>query len=281
MSGRSTSIAVQLRDKIETLSPSERKVARAILAEYPIAGLETVAELAKRAQVSPPTVIRFTSKIGFDGYAAFQKTLVREVHEALGSPLEQYDRPDVEADWTTTAAGEAFCKGVANTFGELPNSEVDATVSLLTDPRRRIFLVGGTFSGLIATYMARHLQLLRPGVDVVPEARVARQTFLCDRGRSDVVLVFDYRRYDADTVEFAQQASERGTTIVLFTDRWMSPAASVASIVLPAHVEIRSPFDSLVPAMAVVEDLLAVVAQRLGSAGRVRLEQIESLRLVH
>ena len=71
-------LSEMLRDSLEVLSSGERKVARTILANYPIAGLETVAELAARAKVSPPTVVRCVSRLGFSGYPEFQKRLMRE-----------------------------------------------------------------------------------------------------------------------------------------------------------------------------------------------------------
>src|SRR5512143_2707157 len=72
------------------LTASERKVARVFLAAYPIAGLETMAQLAKRAGVSGPTALRFVIKLGFDGYPEFQQALRREVQEKLTSSLAQY-----------------------------------------------------------------------------------------------------------------------------------------------------------------------------------------------
>jgi DNA-binding MurR/RpiR family transcriptional regulator len=43
-------------------------------------------------------------------------------------------------------------------------------------------------------------------------------------------------------------------------------------------VEAPSPFDSLVPALAIVEALVAAVTDRLGDEGRRRLELVESSR---
>ena len=60
------SIVGLVRRSMGELSASERKVGRALLAAYPIAGLETVGQLATRAKVSGPTVMRFVSRLGFE-----------------------------------------------------------------------------------------------------------------------------------------------------------------------------------------------------------------------
>ncbi len=268
-----------VRGALDALSAGERKVGRTLLANYPIAGLETVAELAKRAGVSPPTVVRFVARLGFSGYPDFQRRLMREVHERLGSPLEQYGREDIQwGDGDLARAARVFSAGIEGTIGALPRSEFDRAVALLSQPRLRVSLLGGRFSRMLAQYLGAHLMLLRPGVTVIDDTELARLASVSDARRGDVLVAFDYRRYDPAVVRVAQQAAERGAEVVLFTDRWLSPAADVATTVLPAEVGAPSPFDSLVPALALVEAVIAAVTDRMGEAGRRRLEAIESMR---
>src|SRR5437899_12013202 len=79
-----------VRQRLDSLSPAERRLARVLLASYPIAGLESVARFAERASVSPPTVTRFITKLGFTGYPELQEVLPHEVPARLSSPLERY-----------------------------------------------------------------------------------------------------------------------------------------------------------------------------------------------
>src|SRR3989454_7238708 len=79
-----------VRHRLASLSPAERKLARVLLASYPIAGLESVARFAERAGVSAPTVTRFITKLGFRGYPEFQEQLRQEVQARLSSPLARY-----------------------------------------------------------------------------------------------------------------------------------------------------------------------------------------------
>lgn len=273
-------LSEMLRESLDVLSSSERKVARTILANYPIAGLETVAELAARAKVSPPTVVRCVSHLGFSGYPEFQKRLMREVHERLGSPLEQYGRADLRSgDGDLARAARVYSGSIATTISEIPESEFAQAVALLADVTHPVRLIGGRFSHVLAEYLGAHLELLRPNVHVMGIEQMARLAAIADTRRGDVFAVFDYRRYDPQTVRFTQRVADRGARVVLFTDRWLSPAADVASIVLSADVEAPSPFDSLVPAMAVVETVVAGVTDRLGESGRERVAAIEEMRV--
>src|SRR6202007_2690510 len=80
-------VADLARQQMDRLRPSERKVARTLLADYPSAGLNTVAELAQRAAVSAPTVVRCAQALGFDGFPALQAALRAELTRQSNGPL--------------------------------------------------------------------------------------------------------------------------------------------------------------------------------------------------
>ena len=63
------SVSEQIRQRLGELSPSERRVARTLLAGPPTIGLESSARLAQHAGVSGPTVSRFIAELGFGSYA--------------------------------------------------------------------------------------------------------------------------------------------------------------------------------------------------------------------
>jgi DNA-binding MurR/RpiR family transcriptional regulator len=141
-----------------------------------------------------------------------------------------------------------------------------------------VFVLGGRVSGPLARYLAGQLHLLRPGVELVGADRGAPAQQLIDIRKKDVLVVFDFRRYQADTIESARVASGRGSNVILITDPWLSPASALARQVLVTSVETVGAFDSLVGAMAVVEALIAAVLRKLGPKAEARMQSLERLR---
>jgi DNA-binding MurR/RpiR family transcriptional regulator len=269
-----------VRGRLATLSSAERKLARVLLASYPIAGLESVARFAERAGVSPPTVTRFITKLGFRGYPEFQEILRREVQARLSSPLARY-RDDGQAPGTNNALSETLkvsSRNVDATLDLVSHHDFDEAVSVLADVRRRVMVVGGRVSAPLARYLTAQLHLLRPGVELVGSDRGAPAQQLIDMRKTDVLVVFDFRRYQADTIESARVAAGRGSNVILFTDPWLSPASALARQVLVTSVETVGPFDSLVGAMAIVEALIAAVLRKLGPRAEARMQNLERLR---
>ena len=280
VTGPDSRVVELVRQRMNGLSPAERKLARVLLASYPIAGLESVARFAERAKVSPPTVTRFITKLGFRGYPEFQEVLRHEIQARLSSPLARYrdDPPDRGTDSVLTDAIAASSHNLEATIQVLSHRDVNEAVELLSDVRRRVMVLGGRVSAPLARYLAGQLHLLRPGVGLVEAERSTPAHQLIDMRKGDVLVVFDYRRYQSDTIESARVASTKGCNVVLFTDPWLSPASGFARQVIVTSVDTVGPFDSLVGAMAVVEAIVAAVLSRLGPRAQARMRNLERLR---
>ncbi|WP_409055119.1 MurR/RpiR family transcriptional regulator [Streptomyces sp. SYP-A7185] len=278
-------LADRIRLRLGELSPAERRVGRVLLADYPAAGFETVANVAERAGVSAPTVLRFVTRFGFQGFPDFQAGLRAELDERSASPLTLYEAGDRTggpaehpADEDLLSQGRrVFTAALEQTYAELPPHDLERAIELLGDPKRRIVLTGGRFTHHLAQYLALHLMQLRDGVSVLSERPVERTTAVTGWNRRDVLVVFDYRRYEKDKMALAELLGERGGRVVLFTDTWLSPVAAHSEVVLATQVTAPSPYDSLVPTMALIETVVAGLVQTLGEDAHARLKEGERL----
>jgi len=272
-------VSVYIKERINEMTASEKKVARSILAEYPAAGLQPITKLSDKAGVSGPTVIRFVGKLGFNGYPEFQQRLISELQIRQTSALEQFNhrKTGLTKEKLLRHCLDSFESCLRTTFEELPVSGYWKAVELLADPRRRVTCVGGRFSELVAQYFAIHLHQLRSGCRFLPPNPSWRSVDLMDIKKKDVLVVFDFRRYQKDTVLIAKTAADKGATIILITDPYLSPISDFADCVLPTVVVGPSPYDTYLPAIGIVETIIAGLIERLGDKARVRMEEQEKM----
>ncbi|MFD9130543.1 MurR/RpiR family transcriptional regulator, partial [Kitasatospora sp. NPDC059571] len=280
-------LAEDIRQRLGECSPAERKVGRVLLAGWPASGFETIATLAERADVSAPTVLRFVNRLGYRGFPDFQSALRAELDERHASPLTLYaaggyGAAAVEGGAVPTGpAGllahgrEVFTAAVDRTLAEVTPHDLERAVQLLADPKRRVTLVGGRFSHLFAQYLGLHLMQMRDEVRLLPDRPVERTAHLASLGRRDILVVFDFRRYEDDKVTMAEMVREKGGRVVLFTDTWLSPVSTQAEVVLSSQVGAPSPYDSLVPTLAVVETVVAGIIGELGDRAHKHMQSGE------
>ncbi|CDZ70721.1 Glucose repressor HexR for Entner-Doudoroff pathway RpiR family [Neorhizobium galegae bv. orientalis] len=261
-------------------STAERKVASVLLEGYPTRALSTVEALAKQASVSAPTVLRFVAKIGYPRFADFQAAAIADVERQLGSPLNnirsavQAEKPDHIYQQTLLLQAEALQTAAAHAMPV----EFDVIVDLLINPKITIKLLGGRYSQNLAQRLALQLGQLRPSVFFTPLTLGFTYDALVDAGPQDCFVIFDYRRYQAELLNFARGAKRSGARICLFTDTWRSPVAEYSDAVLTSPDSSTSPFGSRVVPTAQIEAIVAAVSLRTHDRSRDRLARIEDLR---
>lgn len=277
-------VAERIREGLGKCSPAERRVGRLLLSDYPAAGLDTVARLAERADTSGPTVLRFLSRLGFDGFGDLQDALRGEIAERTASPLSLLSaEPAPSADDSLLSRAHAVLPAAtARTLETLPRDEVETAVALLADRRYRVSADGGRFTRLLAEYLVLHLMQVRGDSRLLPTQPLSRTDVLLDIGRRDVLVLFDFRRYEPDSQALAEECAEAGAKLVLVTDRWLSPISGIADVVLPVQVDaVATAYDSLVPALAVVEVLVAGVLSASGEDAERRMTRFEEASRRH
>lgn len=262
------------------LTPSEEKIVRLLLTDYPGAGLGSASSLARRAGVSDPTVVRLAVKLGYEGYPDFQAKLLAEVEARLHSPLLMMEakRPSGSEDNPILAYLASVDEAMRKAASITPLTTYDRTARLIMEAKGDIVLVGGRFSRHVAGMFAGYLLQFRANVRDIGVLSSQSLDILADLGRKDVLVVFDYRRYQLDVVSFARQAAARDVRIVLFTDQWLSPVAEFAETTIVSPLEVASPYDTLAPAIAQMEALTAHILSTLGDEGRARIERLEEVR---
>ncbi len=276
--GRVT-IAVQLKKHNENLTPLERQLSDVILQNYPVSGLGSITSLADAAGVSTPTVARLVQKLGFSGYPEFQQSLRKELDEAISSPLSKREKwaNDAPDEHILNRFTKAVIDNISQSLGEVDTKEFDKACDLISDSRRRVFIVGGRITRTLADYFFLHLQVIRDQVIHVASNSNAWPHYLLEANKNDVVVIFDIRRYENSTLQLAKMANERKAKIVLFTDQWTSPVAKYADITFRNRISVPSAWDSSVTSMLLAEILIAQVQECDWGKTKKRMEVLEDM----
>jgi DNA-binding MurR/RpiR family transcriptional regulator len=263
---------------MDALSPAERHVGRALLADYPSAGLHTVAGLAERAGVSGPSVLRFAKRLGFASFPAMQDHLRVELSMRGGGPAERLvDLDHDSAAELVQSSVAVMLEATKASIDVIPQHELDATAELLADAGRSVYVAGGRYSALVAERFAELLAWIRPRVTMLRDPWHRDRGQLLDIKRRDVCIILDIRRYQRDAEDFAAHAKQRGASVIVLTDEWLSPAAHHADVVLAVSGQSASPFESLAGMLMLLEAMIVPVAAKLGPDARARMKAWESL----
>ena len=138
-----------------------------------------------------------------------------------------------------------------------------------------MLVVAGEASRGIGMQIVSDLSMLRPGVAQVSGSAVRVHRALADMRPGDTLLMLDLPRYDAWLVEAAQAALSRHATVIALSDSVLSPLARRADLHFVVSAKGNGPFDSYVGALALIDVLVAGVADRLRTTATESLDRIE------
>ncbi len=277
MTGNRETIADRLRRHYKDFKPAERKIANRLLENYPMSGLVSITELSKMSQVSTPTVMRTLKRIGFDSFVRFQKALKQELSDTLSDPVARHGQwaTDAPREHILNRSAESVLKNLKDTMNQINHRDFNAVVDLMSSPERAIHLVGGRITHAFSDYLGTHLEVIRSGVYKLPQAVSLWSHHLLDMKSGDVLVIFDVRRYEADLLNLAELAHDKGVRLVLFSDQWLSPIAGLAEFSFPVRIEAPSGWDSGVATLFVVEAMINAVECRLWPEAERRIKELE------
>jgi DNA-binding MurR/RpiR family transcriptional regulator len=269
----------RIRQSFDSLTQSERKLANALVANYPAAGLASITIVAATAGVSTPTVARMVQKLGFKGFPAFHKALRQELEAKGSGPMQRRANWAVEVpdSHMLNRFADAVMKNLSQTFAHIDTDAFDAAVSQLAESDSRLFVVGGRITGALAGYAFTHLQAIRPRVTHMTSSSATWPHYVLDMRAGDTLLMFDVRRYESNLLHLAELAASRGINVILVTDQWASPIAKVAAQAFNCWVDIPSAWDSNTSTMMLLEALISATQERNWPQTQDRFERLDSL----
>ncbi|SDX34300.1 transcriptional regulator, RpiR family [Collimonas sp. OK607] len=264
-----------IKTQIDLLSKSEKKVALTILDNPQLALAENITALAKNAQVSEPTVVRFCRAIGYEGWHDFKLKLAQSLAVALPGANEMLAQDDIAADLVNK-----ICSRSINTLLDLRNhlsaDAIQRALDVLLKANKIEFYGQGT-SGIVAAD-AQH-KFFRSGVPTVaysdPHIHSIAASLLQP---GDAVVAISQRGGNAALLRSVQLARKGGADIIVLGPSG-TPLAELATVLVPIDLSFNTdPYTPISARLAhlVVIDILAVgLALKRGPEFRKKMQNAQ------
>lgn len=264
-----------IQSNLHTFSKSETKVAEIILANPQLALAENLTALAKHANVSEPTVIRFCRATGSAGWQDFKLKLAQSLALALPNANESLAPDDLAADLVNK-----ICSRSINTLLDLRNhlnpNAIQAALDVLKRANKIEFYGHGT-SGIVA--MDAQHKFFRSGVPTVaysdPHIHSIAAALLT---QGDAVVAISQRGGNAALLRSVKLARNNGADIIVLGPSG-TPLAELATVLVPIELSMNvDPYTPISARLAhlVVIDILAVgLALQRGPEFRKKMQQAQ------
>lgn len=258
----------------------EKRIADHLETGYPFAGLETATAIGAHLDISPATVVRFISKLGYGGYLELQRELREQVASRLMSPLQRLEAPRlldesgpfVDLSDVVARTFETATANMQRTHNALDRHALEAIANRCIASTGRIYIVSEKKGRSIGLYLYANLTLCLPNVTLMTSDASFDGDKLLDIGPLDTVIIIDVRRYVRKTILVANWALGRGAGLIVLSDSPQSPLFSRTTLRLAAATVGAGTFDSYLSLMLLSDVITNLVSAMAGPSLRKRLQ---------
>jgi DNA-binding MurR/RpiR family transcriptional regulator len=247
-----------IRARFDEFSRSQKDVAQYIVDHLDEAAFQTAEELARRANTSSSTVVRFSQALGFEGFPELQQAARDEYRRrppgltetvTAATPLFSLDHTEFEA------ALAADHVNVEDTAHKLSRSDVEAAVDAIVSAEK-VLIAGTDQMAFFASYLRHLLMLLDLRAEIVASPSQEALGRLSRIDDQTLVIGLSAGRPHPLITRTMKLARHRKAPTLAITDATLSEVARLARIRLyyssntPAFVRSHTALLSLIQALA-------------------------------
>lgn len=255
-----------VRSARKALSKSEDKVASMVLKDPESVVQASIQWLARKCDVSEPTVVRFCRAIGCSGYLDFKIKLAKSM-----ASQEKFFFRDVSAQDSAKVLSEKLIDSTIASMqlirNQLDYAALDEAIDLYCAAQRVEFYGSGGSALVAEDAQLKFFRLGKPAISYAdPHIQLASAALLdC----SSLAIAISYTGRNKDVLEAVAIAQGAGANVVSVT-RTGSALASLVDVNLNVDVaedsDVFSPLKSRLAQMVVLDILAVGVALRGGQA---------------
>jgi DNA-binding MurR/RpiR family transcriptional regulator len=255
--GERQALSAYIRSRFEDFSRSQKDVAQYIVDHLDEAAFQTAEELARRANTSSSTVVRFSQALGFEGFPELQQAARdeyrRRAPDANGAltavPLFSLDQTEFEG------ALAADHVNVEDTAHKLSRSSVEAAIDAIASAEK-VLIAGTDQMAFFASYLRHLLMLLDLRAETVASPSQEALGRLARIDERTLVVGLSAGRPHPLITRTMKLARHRKAPTLAIADATLSEVARLARIRLyyssnsPAYVRSHAALLALIQALA-------------------------------
>ncbi|TCP29000.1 RpiR family transcriptional regulator [Scopulibacillus darangshiensis] len=266
-----------IAEKLPTMSKSHKKIAKFILENTNTVPFFTVAKMAKKAEVSEATVVRFAVQLGYSGYPELQQHMQNSVQQQL-TTVERLQMSSQVYEGKEQGIYDIFQDDIENiktTMGKLDISAFNNAVNAILNAKK-VYISANRSAASLGVFLQYYLNIVLENTELIRSVEeLPEQLYKLDS--RDVVFGISFARYSSSTVKTMAFAKKQGAKTIVLTDNLLSPLVPNSDIVLTAASQVPTFIDSFAAPLSLINALVTHVGKERINDVDCHLEKMEEI----
>ncbi|TDO84604.1 RpiR family transcriptional regulator [Halanaerobium saccharolyticum] len=226
-------VILKIKAMFKDFTATEKKIADYILNNKEEVSQLSVKELAQAAASSPASVVRFSKKIGYQGFQDFKIALIKDLQEVENEEkVKVYEdiAVDDEIEDIMEKLAHDNVKVINNTINLLSVRELKKAVKAI-ETAENIYIFGIGASGLVAKDLEYKLMRIKKTVINYADTH-AQLASAANIESTDLAIAISYSGESLEVYEALKTAKKRGAVTISITKYGENPLNKIANIKL-------------------------------------------------
>lgn len=264
----------KIREYYDHLSRSYRKVAEYIMSNYYEVSFMTAAQLAYAVGVDTTTVVRFSQRLGYNGYPDLLNDIREQVKSEIYAAYEPKElAPDDPAGIFKDRA-EQEQHNLRQMLIHNPPDHIRRIAALLAGAEH-ILLVAEGYADAVAEMIAQQLRHRLISAEALAFDPVRMAGSLMSMTPATLVIGISATEYGENVAKALAYARSRGCTTLGVVGSLASPVNRVSDQVMYAPTDAPGPLPSIVALTAALAGLVQVAGRDSSESVEKRLEDFQ------
>lgn len=250
----------KIRQYYDHLSRSYRKVADYIMSDYYEVSFMTAAQLAHTVGVDTTTVVRFSQRLGYNGYPELLNDVRTQVKTEIYAEYEPKELSPLNPIATFKERTEHEQQNLRQMLTHNPPEKIEV-ISAMLDSTQHIVLVAEGYAESVAEMAAQQFRHLGISAEAAADEPVKRAATLMNLKPGMLVIGISATEYGgavARALEFARQKECKTLGVV---GSLASPVNRAADEVIYAPTDSSGPLPSVVALVAALSALVRIASR--------------------
>jgi DNA-binding MurR/RpiR family transcriptional regulator len=264
----STEIVELIKSKLDGMPVQMQSAARFVIDHPSEVALLSMREQARKAGVPPATMTRLAQRIGFPGYQDLKDTYVEAIRDNVawfsGRAVNMLSRRREYGEVSLVTETVDAITGAINELRRPATIEKLIKAADILDRAQRIYCIGARATFAVAFLFDYTQRYYSDKICLLEGAGGSGVDLMHRISSKDALLAVSLSPYAVSTQRTVKLAHAAGASIVAITDTEASPVARKANVAILISAQSPSFFDTISPALAAAEILVALLASRAG-----------------
>lgn len=250
------SIYADIVSRMDGMSKSQKKIAKYILVNKDNVAFLNVSQLAKMAQVSEASVVRFSSHLGYKGYPQFQKEIQKEAKNRLSIKAQRTESITTYSEREKDIV-HVFNREIENLKADLTNFDFEEFFQVCDEilSAKHIYIISSREAVSIGSFFSYYLNLILGNTRLV-DSIAKYEEEMVPLAEESLVIGITFKRYSKQTSNLVEAARDQGARIIVITDNELCPIVKYSQHYLLCNTGVDNYLDSFTSAQVLLNALL-------------------------